>query len=91
MLPALATAAARPNLPMPETYVDDNAQVINPDQEQALNGLLQELEQKTGIQYIILTVDSTGGLPIDQFSIELLDNGSSARRAKTTAFSSRWP
>ncbi|MGE5297092.1 MAG: TPM domain-containing protein, partial [Solirubrobacterales bacterium] len=73
--PALGLAsAARPNLPMPQTYVDDLAGVVSAEHKQALNGLLQELEQKTGVQYIILTVDTTGGLPIEQFSIELLDN-----------------
>lgn len=86
MLPALAAAAARPDLPMPETYVDDRAQVINPDHKQTLNGILQELEQKTGVQYIILTIDSTGGLPIDQFSIELLDKWHLGQKGKDNGF-----
>jgi uncharacterized protein len=74
LLPAFgAKQFARPNLPMPETYVDDLAQVVNPEHTRALNGILQELEQKTGVQYLILTVDTTAGLPIEQFSIELLD------------------
>lgn len=58
---------------MPQSYVEDRTQVVTPEHERALNGLLQELEQKTGVQYIILTIDSTGGLPIEQYSIELLD------------------
>jgi uncharacterized protein len=63
----------RPDLAMPDHYVDDRVHVIDAEHAHALNGILQELEQKTGVQYIILTVDSTGGLPIEQFSIELLD------------------
>lgn len=74
----LATlAAARlavPNLPMPQEYVDDLANVITPEHKHALNGILQELEQKTGAQYIILTVQTTGGIPIEDFSIELAHN-----------------
>ncbi len=74
----LATLAAGklaiPDLPMPQEYVDDLAHVINPDHTHTLNGLLQELEQKTGVQYIILTVETTGGIPIEDFSIELAHN-----------------
>jgi uncharacterized protein len=73
VLPALgAKPFATPNLPMPESYVDDLAHVIDATHAHALNGILQELEQKAGVQYIILTIDTTGGLPIEQFSIELL-------------------
>jgi uncharacterized protein len=60
-----------PKLPMPTQYVDDLANVINADHEQALNAILQELEQKTTVQYIILTVPSLGGVPIEQFSMDL--------------------
>ena len=69
----LATLAAgklaMPNLPMPTEYVDDLANVVTPEHEHALNGILQELEQKTGVQYIILTIQTTGGFPIEQYSI----------------------
>jgi uncharacterized protein len=65
---------AQANLPMPDKYVADYANVIEQGHERALNGLLQELEQKTGVQYIILTVQTTGGVPIEQFSIELAHN-----------------
>lgn len=72
--PVIATASVVPaDLPMPEFYVEDRADVIDSDHQRALNGLLQELEHKTGAQYVILTIQSTGGLPIEQFSIELLD------------------
>jgi uncharacterized protein len=72
LLPALVAArSARPELPMPTHYVEDRADVINPDHERALNGILQELEQKTGVQYIILTVETTGSVPIEDFSIHL--------------------
>ncbi|MHC4293702.1 MAG: TPM domain-containing protein, partial [Planctomycetota bacterium] len=59
------------NLPMPSHYVVDYTGAVNDTDEQRLNGILQELEQKTGVQYIILTVRTTGGVPIEQFSIEL--------------------
>ncbi|MCL5280542.1 MAG: TPM domain-containing protein [Planctomycetes bacterium] len=83
VLPVLgAKQFARPDLPMPQEYVDDLAHVINAEQTRALNGILQELEQKTGVQYIILTVDSTSGLPMEQFSIELLDKWKLGQKGK---------
>ena len=66
---------ARVDLPSPRHYVEDYANVINDNDEHSLNGILQELQQKTGAQYIILTVLSAGGLPIEQFAIELAENG----------------
>ena len=64
---------AQANLPVPSHYVEDYANVINPSEEKSLNGVLQELEQKTGAQYIVLTVQTTGGVPIEQYAFELAD------------------
>jgi uncharacterized protein len=55
---------------MPATYVVDNAGIIENSVEYRLAGLLQELEQKTGAQMIILTVPSTNGIPIEEYAIE---------------------
>ena len=45
----------------PEHYVVDLADIIDAGIEQRLNGYLQELEQKTGAQMIVLTIDSLEG------------------------------
>jgi uncharacterized protein len=76
MLPAVLAGAKVDvlNLPMPDQYVEDYANVINPEHKKALLGILQELEQKTGVQYIILTVETTGGMPIEDFSIMYAHN-----------------
>ena len=55
---------------IPSHYVEDRAGVISPNVETALNGYLQELEQKTGVQMVILTIDSTNGIPIEEYSID---------------------
>ncbi len=68
-----AVCHAQADLPMPQHYVEDYANVVNNTHERTLNGTLQELEQKTGTQYIILTVNTTDGPPIEQFSIELAE------------------
>jgi uncharacterized protein len=77
-----ATGYSQTDLPMPRHYVEDYANVINASDENSLNGVLQELEQKTGAQYIILTVPSTGGLPIEQFSIELAEKWKLGQKGK---------
>lgn len=69
-------------LPMPRYYVEDYANVVNASHERSLNGILQELAQKTGAQYIILTVDTTGGMPIEQFSIELAEKWKLGQKGK---------
>ncbi|MEN6425108.1 MAG: TPM domain-containing protein, partial [Phycisphaerales bacterium] len=75
LTPAVGAGNYAPSqLPMPQHYVEDRADVVQPDHEHALNGLLQELEQKTGVQYIILTVPSTGGIPIASYSVEVAHN-----------------
>jgi len=77
-----STAYSQADLPMPRRFVEDYANVINDSDERSLNGVLQELEQKTGAQYIVLTVLSTGGLPIEQFSIELAEKWKLGQKGK---------
>ena len=69
MSAVIPAVTAKASLPMPTHYVEDRAGVINASHERSLNGILQELEQKTGAQYIVLTVLTTGGLPIEQFAL----------------------
>jgi uncharacterized protein len=83
---ACAAAFAQTNLPAPRHYVEDYANVIDPSTEQSLNGILQELEQKTGAQYIILTIQTTGGVPIEQFSIELAQKWHLGQKGKDNGF-----
>ena len=79
---AVAICYGKADLPMPRHYVEDYANVINDSDERSLNGILQELEQKTGAQYIILTVQTTEGVPIQQFSIELTDKWKLGQKGK---------
>jgi len=76
------TAYPKATLPMPSHYVEDYANVINNPEENSLNGILQELEQKTGAQYIVLTVQTTEGLPIEQFSMELVEKWKLGQKGK---------
>lgn len=58
-------------LPVPQKYVEDRAGIIHDTIERNLNGYLQELEQKTDAQLIVLTINTTGDIPIETYAIEL--------------------
>lgn len=55
----------------PPRYVVDLAGIIDDATENRLNGYLQELEQKTTAQLVVLTIKSLEGEPIDDFSIRI--------------------
>ncbi len=73
---------AEANLPRPTRYVQDYANVIDASTERSLNGILQELEQKTGAQYIVLTVQTTEGVPIEQFALEYAEKWKLGQKGK---------
>ncbi len=55
----------------PARYVVDLAGVVDDAMETRLNGYLQELEQKTTAQLVILTINQLGGESIEDFSIRI--------------------
>jgi uncharacterized protein len=63
------SAHAQQTLPVPRNHVDDRANVLDAGTEQRIDGYLTELEQKTGAQIIVLTVDTTGGEPIFDYAM----------------------
>jgi len=83
MLPVFGQRLWAPSdLPTPTNYVADYANIVEPQHEQALNTLLRRLEEKTGAQLIVLTVTTTGGVPIEQFSIELAEKWKLGRKGR---------
>jgi uncharacterized protein len=55
----------------PLRYVVDLAGMVDDATENSLNGYLQELEQKTTAQLIVLTIKSLEGQPIQDFSMKI--------------------
>ncbi|MEW6198960.1 MAG: TPM domain-containing protein, partial [Planctomycetota bacterium] len=64
-----APLLAQPLPAQPRDHVEDLAGVVSPDVRRALIGCLLELEQKTGVQMVILTVQSTDGVPIEEYAL----------------------
>jgi uncharacterized protein len=67
---ALATCAPvhAQLLPVPQNHVEDRARILSAQAFAQLDTMLTKLEQSTSAQIILLTVDTTGGLPIDDFA-----------------------
>ena len=55
----------------PQRYVVDLAGIVDDATENRLNGYLQELEQKTTAQMVVLTISSLEGESIEDFSITI--------------------
>jgi uncharacterized protein len=53
--------------------VNDYARLLSPEQASALDRKLQAYEQKTGHQFVLLTVDSLEGDPLEDFSIRTVE------------------
>ncbi len=77
---ARSVLAAAP--PPPKQYVEDLAGVIDPKTERRLLGYLQELEQKTTAQFIVLTVPTTEGDPIREYALRLAEAWKLGRKGK---------
>ena len=58
-------------VPAPTGYVNDFAGVVNEQTRQQLENILTNLQLKTGIDFEIATVQSTGGQDISEFSLQV--------------------
>jgi len=56
-------------LPKPTGYVNDYAQVVNAETKQQLETMLARLDQEQQIQFAVVTVDTTNGQDIFDFSM----------------------
>ena len=82
LLLVLAAGALAGDLPVPRNHVEDRAGVIRSDVERRLDRILTELEQKTTAQVIVLTIDTTGGEPIDDFTLRTANRWKLGQKGK---------
>ncbi|HMK61107.1 MAG TPA: TPM domain-containing protein [Dissulfurispiraceae bacterium] len=72
IISTLSAYAITPEPPVsPQTYVVDLAGIINSDVQAKLDAYLKELEQKTSVQMVVLTIKSLDGDSIEDFSIRM--------------------
>ena len=70
-------------LPKPSRYVSDFARVIDPSSLQRIERLCQELENKTGAQLAVVTIDSLKGEPIEDFAVKLFEQWGIGKKDKS--------
>lgn len=75
--------ASTPEPPaVPQNYVVDLAGVLQSDVKARLNATLQELEQKTTAQVLVLTVQSLDNEPIESFSLRTSEKWQLGQKGK---------
>ena len=78
-------------LPAPTGYVNDYAKVIDAETEQQLETALTKLDQAQQIQFAIVTIDSTNGQDIFNYSLAVARGwgiGARMRRSRVSYSSS---
>ncbi|MGI9072151.1 MAG: TPM domain-containing protein [Bryobacteraceae bacterium] len=69
-LPALYAVDVN-SLPKPTGYVSDLAHVLSPGEKEQLEGFCGKVEQQLGVQFALVTIDTLGDQPIEDFAIQL--------------------
>jgi uncharacterized protein len=59
------------SLPKPTGYVSDLAHVLQPSEKEQLEGFCSKVEQQLGVQFALVTIDTLGDQPIEEFAIQL--------------------
>ncbi|HLO01457.1 MAG TPA: tetratricopeptide repeat protein, partial [Pyrinomonadaceae bacterium] len=75
-----ASAQTAPQVPARSGHVNDFAGVVNEKTREQLENILTNLKLKTGIEFDIATVETTGGQDISDFSLQLARDWNIATR-----------
>lgn len=62
-----------PNI-LQDTYVYDQGNIISDDQETVINNILVQLEEKTTVEFAVITIPSLNHLTIEQYAVKLANN-----------------
>ena len=63
-------------------YVNDYADILTLEEEAKLNNLLGELDRKTTAQIAVLTIETTSGVSIEEYSVELFQKWGIGQKGK---------
>lgn len=75
--------AAEPNYPLqPQGYINDDANLLNASDEEEVNWLLEELEQKTTAQVAVVTVATTEPETIEGYAVKLFEKWGIGKKGK---------
>lgn len=68
---ANTNATSKDSVPSPTGFVNDYAKVFDSDSKQRLESLLTKLKEKANIEFAVVTVETTNGEPIFDYSLAL--------------------
>ncbi len=71
LLLLFSSNALSSDIPKPVGYVNDFAKVLTSDTKNKLNRILVELKQKTGVEFAVVTIKTTKGEDIFDYSMKL--------------------
>ena len=69
----VAGLAKEPDIPQPIGYVNDFADVVEPDIERQIVNICRELDEKTGTELTVATFPDIGDLNIDDFAVRVFE------------------
>ncbi len=69
-------------LPAPAGFVNDNAGVLSGGARAQIEALLEEIERKTTAEVVVVTVNTTYPLTIEQYAVELFQKWGIGKRGK---------
>jgi len=78
----VSTGVAAQQFPRPTGYVNDFVGMISPEAEQLLEAIALQVKQKTGAEIAVVTIESTGGIPIEQYAVDLFMDWGIGERGK---------
>ena len=79
----IPSVRAQGKLAAPATHVTDNAEVMGAAAKQQLENILANLQLRSGINFAVVTVKTTGGRDIYDFSYELAKDWDIGLRTST--------
>jgi uncharacterized protein len=82
LLVLISVGALAQEIPAPQGYVSDYAEVLTPQTRDKLTALLQELEQKTTAQIAVLTVKTTQPYDDFEYALKVFDSWKIGQKGK---------
>jgi uncharacterized protein len=68
--------------PIPTSYINDFANVIEPEYMEKIAKLIKDLEKETSAEVMVVTVETLHGESIDKYALELFDTWSIGNKDK---------
>lgn len=82
LLCVISCSALAQEIPAPQGYVSDYADILTPAMREQLTALLRELEQKTTAQIAVLTVKTTKPYDDFQYALKVFDSWKIGQKGK---------